>query len=323
MSFTFLLGILACCISGCVSVNRFGFALDGAWCAFDRIYYDTINGEIKGPPYSSDNYEEEGFKHIDDNRWKGLKTDYSDQVKGLQSILENKIFINFFKVAKACGKILALIFFCLLLIIVTFAGVSLMFYACLKRQGNLIIFMHVFWNSIRFFIITFFIFGTVYGIYFHRFQDTIGLIYYIFHKENGDIQSDFGLDNNYLIKLCFTPSSEIDENDSDINYYPTEEKSKLCRAIKRDLNILYWALDDASKESQHLCAISLCSSFFGAVAIYFFLLVMHHYNNEIFFDSGKSIFKGFDGFGGGYKKKNTHQDPSYKKRKLRAEIEMT
>ena len=34
------------------------------------------------------------------------------------------------------------------------------------------------------------------------------------------------------------------------------------------------------------------------------LTLLHHYNNEIFFDSGKSIFTGFDGFGRGYKTKN-------------------
>ena len=50
---------------------------------------------------------------------------------------------------------------------------------------------------------------------------------------------------------------------------------------------------------------------------------MHHYDNELFFDNGKSIFTGFDGFGGGYRKKNKDQDPAYKKRKLRAEIEIT
>ena len=76
-------------------------------------------------------------------------------------------------------------------------------------------------------------------------------------------------------------------------------------------------------ESRILAALSLCSSFFGAVAVYFFLLVMHHYNNELFFDSGKSIFTGFDGFGGGYKKKVHEKDPAFKKRKLRAEVEMT
>ena len=46
MSFIFLLGILACCIAGCVSVNRFGFALEGARCALDRIYYDSVNGQL-------------------------------------------------------------------------------------------------------------------------------------------------------------------------------------------------------------------------------------------------------------------------------------
>ena len=45
--FSFLLGILACCISGFVIVNRFGFALEGARCAFDRIYYDALNGQLK------------------------------------------------------------------------------------------------------------------------------------------------------------------------------------------------------------------------------------------------------------------------------------
>ena len=50
---------------------------------------------------------------------------------------------------------------------------------------------------------------------------------------------------------------------------------------------------------------------------------MHHYNNDIFFDSGKSIFKGFNGFEGGYKRKNINREPAYKKRKLRAEIELT
>ena len=39
--------MLACCISACVTVNRFGFALDGALCSLDRIYHDFKNGELK------------------------------------------------------------------------------------------------------------------------------------------------------------------------------------------------------------------------------------------------------------------------------------
>ena len=51
--------------------------------------------------------------------------------------------------------------------------------------------------------------------------------------------------------------------------------------------------------------------------------MLHHYNNELFFDSGKSIFTGIDGFGRGYKTKNHNKDPAYKKRKIRSEIELT
>jgi hypothetical protein len=39
--------MLACCISACVTINRFGFALDGAMCSFDRIYYDFKNGQLE------------------------------------------------------------------------------------------------------------------------------------------------------------------------------------------------------------------------------------------------------------------------------------
>ena len=96
-----------------------------------------------------------------------------------------------------------------------------------------------------------------------------------------------------------------------------------CGFLKTDLNLIYRALYDASVESRILAACSLCVSFFGAIAVYFYLLVLHHYNNELFFDSGKSIFTGIDGFGRGYKIKNHNQDPAYKKRKIRSEIELT
>lgn len=323
MSFSFLLGMLACCISGCVSVNRFGFALEGAWCAVDRIYYDTINGELVGEPIDELYKKENGWVKKEDSQFQTeIKV-----IKGNFTIDKNNVFKKYATIGKNCGKILAMIYFCLLIIIVTLTGVSMMFYACLKRQGYLIVFMHISWNTIRFFIFSFFLYGAAYGICYHFLQDTIGLTRHIFNeKENYEdfIIPKFGkkeeiekTEKDYIIRQCFKNSTN--------SYNPDEDKIKkaYCIVIRRDVNILYWALADASIESQNLCAISLCISFFGAVAVYFFLLVMHHYNNELFFDSGKSIFKGFDGFGHGYKKKNLNQDPAYKKRKLRAEIELT
>ena len=80
-----------------------------------------------------------------------------------------------------------------------------------------------------------------------------------------------------------------------------------CGFLKDDLQHLFRTIYDASVESRILCALSLCSSFFGAIAVYFFLLVMHHYDNDLFFDRGKNIFTGFDGFKG--KTRNPNLDP--------------
>ena len=218
--------------------------------------------------------------------------------------------------------------------------------------------MHVLWNIIRFFIFSFFLYGTAYGIFFLILSDLIGVMKMIF----------LSTDNNNAIiflKGCLSPPDPKITQDSPVTVKTLflEHKQKIiscfknvecsnipninekqknvcnnlksnainglgplyfdCSFLKGDLNHLYKALNDASLESQKLAGISLCAAFFGAVAIYFYILVMHHYNNELFFDSGKSIFTGFDGFGRGYKNKNRNNDPAYKKRKLRAEIELT
>ena len=148
--------------------------------------------------------------------------------------------------------------------------------------------------------------------------------YYIKYRnggknENEEIKRNFCDDKNDKKLKC----SEFDDLCERAGQIGGLFGSFDCGFVKDDLDNLKWTLDDASTESRILAATSLSASFFGAVAIYFFLLVMHHYNNELFFDTGKSIFTGFDGFGGGYKKKNVNKDPAYKKRKLRAEIELT
>ena len=497
MSFTFLLGMLACCISAFVTVNRFGFALEGSWCAIDRIYFDITKGQLKvtQPRWEgfknntdilttfskifttlngqSDNiytklipdtgddkekwepvngtlkdYQLEGYittdfknkvaEETEPDKEKIIKfvlpyttryakiisslyklqkisgagtTKMDDIKKYFQESILSKMktdliddkFDYYARTLRACLKVLSMIYYCLLLIAVICAGVSMMFFACLKRQGYLITFMHVLWNVIRFFIISFFLYGTAYGIGFLVIRDSVAYMMYVFGENlkettplllpDGDGKEFLSIclrdtDNNFKTKIdvkddyeyttplndFFTNYQEIsklfDKISENDNSYPSvminEMKNNLkkvytgelcsatgadtstkatqsecenlstravqegglfgtfdCGFLKSDLAQLYRALYDASVESRILAALSLCSSFFGAVAVYFFLLVMHHYNNELFFDSGKSIFTGFDGFGAGYKNKNINKDPAYKKRKLRAEIELT
>ena len=56
---------------------------------------------------------------------------------------------SYAKTLKACLKVLSMIYYCLFLIAVTLAGVSMMFYACLKRQGYLLtVFFFFIWNCL-------------------------------------------------------------------------------------------------------------------------------------------------------------------------------
>ena len=200
MSFTFLLGVLACCISAFVSVNRFGFAIDGAWCAVDRIYYDIRYGQLKTtqPKWEGFNNLTNIIKNFntfissipnasevsnpDDftesmiiNSWKKIYTIKSDEKINVSFFSNSKFdqiktgdkgllkeYHYYLKRLKACLKVLSMIYYCLFLIAVTLAGVSMMFYACLKRQGYLLTFMHILWNVIRFFMFSFFLYGTAF-----------------------------------------------------------------------------------------------------------------------------------------------------------------
>jgi hypothetical protein len=479
-SFIFLLGILACCISGFVTTNRFGFALEGSWCSFDRFYYDSLYGQLKStyPKW-------EGFEAINDyltniqtflakikegtvTKDKLLKIDGSDYLEinndyngyfiagyfdGLDTLPDkskeianqktlpigikykkivdsintlNKLndilatnitslkfffgnlsndfpdlkenfledFYYYARVARGWGKILTMIYFCLLCITVTFAGVSMMFYACLKRQGYLLTFMHVLWNIIRFFMFSYFIYGAAYGMCYLALQDSVAFVMYIFGEDNLNLNGEksyliplkhgkhylnyclINNDNDYKNRLdpvlimaledYFNGYSDLktifSKSDSDldgegfnaefsllhknmVNFIKTnldkyicgngicgelpelnKRKGGLfgfldCSFLKSDLNMMYRTVYDLSVEARILCALSCCIGFFGAVFVYFFLLVLHHYNTEIFFDTGKSIFTGFEGYGN--TKKKAINDPSYKKRKIRSEIELS
>ena len=119
---------------------------------------------------------------------------YFDNVNSKFPQLKTKFleeFYYFAKVAKGCGKILTMIYFCLLLISATFAGVSMMFYACLKRQGYLQLFMHVLWNIIRFFMFSFFFYGAAYGMCYLALRDAVAYVMFIFGEENLSLEQPY------------------------------------------------------------------------------------------------------------------------------------
>lgn len=442
LSFIFLCGILACSISGTVTSNRFGFALEGAWCSLERIYYDSKNGvlkenfpkwtgfsklredlknlddSIKNLPfpdykdsdkplpnigkYKDKDYEDNddqkeltkssyNYKFVETNRrlagLKGninglqdLETDFktfNDNIEKFKSQFLDEIYY-YGRVFRAWGRILPMIYFCLLIIVTTFAGFAMMFYACLKRQGYLATFMHVLWNIIRFFMFSFFIYGCAFGMLYLFLRDAVAYVMYIFSEENIGPNSENGHlipketkdyfynctnnEINYNFKERLHPflvdtledfftsyhelklrkedgdtfskfDAECGDSNNNCNSTILDYFSKVavrkgglfgnfeCSFLKSDLAMVYRTFFDLNIEARILCALSCCIGFFGAVYVYFYLLVLHHYNNELFFDNGTSLFTGFEGYGTSRKKEQN--DPAFKKRKMRSEVELS
>ena len=476
--FIFFLGLLACCISGFVTTNRFGFALEGSYCSFERFYYDSIYGQLKEnypkweglenlskkleklnefiknemAKYASlrdglekninfyEGYYDKNFLDLYNkncsnsneeicklainktlpfsirygrildsynktiyfkNNFDTSGTYLSDIITYINNMkndftnLKDRFLSKFHyyaRIANGWGRVLTMIYFCLLLIAVTFAGFSMMFYVCLRNQGYLAIFMHVLWNIIRFFIFSFFFYGAAYGMCYLALRDAVAYVMFVFGENNillneraylipteqgrKFLQTCLINENNnfkYLVDDILTSSledifknanelKELMENkenfylkstdgysslityqkkfidkiidrtktitDTDI-FRQFSESSKLgglfssfdCSFLKSDLAMMYRTLYDLSVEARILCALSCCIGFFGAIAVYFFLLVLHHYNMDLFYDSGQSIFIGIDG--NSKRKKISNKDPGYKKRKIRSEIELS
>ena len=219
--------------------------------------------------------------------------------------IKGKISFNtindYAKVLKRSFKILEMICYCLLLIASTRAGIAVMLYAYLKRQGYLITFIHVSWNVIRFFIFSFFLYGTAFRVLFLMIRDLIARMYDIFNKHL--VNSTEG--NFLLYKCLFTNETKFlnETIKASINSFFSQKQIVQCQDIftknpacttfdsiknkvgnetfgsfnlgflKSDLHHLYRKLSDSSKESRKLSALSLFSAFFGVVAIYFHLLV--------------------------------------------------
>ena len=118
MSFSFLLGVLACCISAFVTVNRFGFALEGSWCAIDRVYYDTLYGQLKDSEDRWEGIEKtknilgnitsfcENFKDNNEN-WHDNATEIIEMSKTIneENTIKLELITSLFQLEVSCDSI--------------------------------------------------------------------------------------------------------------------------------------------------------------------------------------------------------------------------
>jgi len=272
-------------------------------------------------------YRNEGDNYTPMGKFKDYFDENKDYRKNFEKLKDDDNFIeechDYGDIPFGWMKVLSMIYFCLFLITVTLAGVAMMFYACLKRQGYLITIMHVLWNIIRFFMFSFFIFGAAYGIFDLVLKDSILVIKHLFNNDgNSEIIKDLIPPNEFLENCIQKKESDpqrehnfakeiidkqliselqnfyyilkeiMEEEIKDIicEYLNDEECKGLssyayeydkeggifgffdCGFLENDLNMTYKAIYNISKESKILSALSLASSFFGALAVYFYLL---------------------------------------------------
>ena len=141
-------------------------------------------------------------------------SDVTEQLRDYRTDLLDKV--NYYvKVGKACGKILVLIYFCLLCTIATFGCVLLILYSLLQKQRPLDILMHIIWNSIRFFVFSFFIYGAVFGMLYLGLRDLIKYNMFLFGEQNlnSDSVVKFPLnETKEYLKYCLISNNSISIN---------------------------------------------------------------------------------------------------------------
>ena len=121
-----------------------------------------------------------------ENSLNSLKTFFDSVISDFSTLNSNflKEFYYYARIANGWGRVLTMVYLCLLLIVVTFAGFSMMFYVCIINQGYLRIFMHILWNIIRFFIFSFFFYGGAYGMCYLALRDAVAYVMFVFGEKN-------------------------------------------------------------------------------------------------------------------------------------------
>jgi hypothetical protein len=87
-------------------------------------------------------------------------------------------------VSNICGYILVTIYYSILLVIVVFSCFLLWAYSYFKEQRLIYTFMHIFWNILKFFSFSFFMFGAAFGALYLISRDLIGYNQFLFSDLN-------------------------------------------------------------------------------------------------------------------------------------------
>lgn len=136
-------------------------------------YYDIMDDSIINIKAYGEEYNEEIKSTIKEFN------NISEDLKSYQNGYLNEVEY-YIKIAKACGYILSMIYFCLLGVVSFLGCVLLLAYTYLQNQKNLDLLMHITWNCIRFFVFSFFLYGAAFGMLSKGLRDIIAYNKYVF-----------------------------------------------------------------------------------------------------------------------------------------------
>mgnify|MGYP007069961766 CR=1 FL=1 len=127
----------------------------------------------------------------------------------------------YIKISHICGYILVIIFYCFVLVTVLFCCFLLWAYSFFKEQKLLILLMHISWNILRFFSMSFFLFGAAFGILYLFSRDLINYNQFLFSNSNlGQNETTYLLPNESakdFLRYC-----KNEENSNYINNFDLE-----------------------------------------------------------------------------------------------------
>ena len=187
-----------------------------------KYFSDEIDGSEKFINSLSKNqkvYE----KQID--KLKSTSLEVSEDLDNYQNNFLDKAY-HYINISKSCGYILVTIYYSILLVLVIGGCFLLWAYSYLKDQQILITFMHIFWNILKFFIFSFFMFGAAFGVLYICARDLIGYNEFLFSNDNIGEESKtyllpngkskeflrsclFDKDSNYLSGLKFDINQKL------------------------------------------------------------------------------------------------------------------
>ena len=182
--------------------------------------------------YNGNSYKNDLDKAI--KNFEDISINLDDTYKKI--ILDNITYYK--KLAKGFGQITNMVYLIILCCISFLGIILLMGYTYLKNQNNLIIPMHIVWNCIKFFEISFFMYGAAFGMLYLGLRDAIEYNKYLFGDNLDEDTTTYLMPNTNNSKQ-FLRTCLSEEN----TYYA----SNIDSSLSYDLNNFYTGYNNLLK----------------------------------------------------------------------------